>query len=168
LNDNPENKFICFLGTCSNISNSDYLCVCEEGWTGIQCESMVNYCQNVTCKNNGVCRPLFRAYKCECLGTSYSGGHCEITASSLTIRQIVAKSFGYIAIIFIISVFVFVGTLDVLKYVFHIDSARGELERLRRRKYRKKKRKRGIAIHSRYVNKVPSILSNPNDIETTV
>jgi hypothetical protein len=168
LNENPKNKFICFLGTCLNISNSDYLCVCEEGWTSSQCEIMVNYCQNVTCKNNGVCRPLFRDFKCECLSSSYSGLYCEITAGSLVARKLVAKSIGYIAIIFIISVFVFVGTLDVLKYVFHIDPARGERERLRRRKYRKKRRKRGIAIHFRYVNKVPSILSDPNGTETTV
>jgi hypothetical protein len=157
LNENPKNKFIWFLGTCLNISNSDYLCVCAEGWTGIQCEAMVNYCQNVTCKNNGVCRPLFRAYKCECLGTSYSGGHCEITASSLTIRQIVAKSFGYIAIIFIISVFVFVGTLDVLKYIFHIDPAGGYRKRKEHKKPRKKRQQSIIALRFIYVHTLESI-----------
>jgi len=157
-----------FLGTCLNISNSDYLCVCEEGWTSGHCEAMVNYCQNVTCENNGVCRPLFRDFKCECLSSSYSGLYCQITAGSLVARKLVGKSFGYIAIIFITSVFVLVVTLDVLKYVFHIDAARGELERLRRRKYRKKRRKRGIATQFRYVNELPSILSNPNDKETTV
>jgi len=146
-----------FLGTCLNISNSDYLCVCEEGWTGIQCEAMVNYCQNVTCKNNGVCRPLFRDFKCECLSSSYSGLYCEITTGSLVARKLVAKSIGYIAIIFIISVFVFVGTLDVLKYVFHIDPVRVYRRRKERKKPRKKRKRAIIALRFVYVHNSESI-----------
>jgi hypothetical protein len=96
------------------------------GWEGIYCERKVNYCQNVTCQNRGVCRPLFRNYTCEYFGKSFSGRHCEITASSIVVHQMACKSFGYIAIFALITVFMFVVIMDVLKYGFGIDPTREE------------------------------------------
>ena len=141
---NRKNSLI--LGTCLNQSNTEFLCICVADWMGIHCETIVNYCQNITCQNNGVCRSLFGDYKCECLGDSYSGRHCEITKNTIYILQIVSKSFASIAIIFIISVFVFVGTLDVLKHVFHIDPVEKCCCRSKRQKRGQKKNQTDIVL----------------------
>ena len=136
-----------------NKSNTEFECICVLGWTNKNCEKKVNFCENVTCQNNAVCRPLFRDYKCECLSTSYSGRYCEIISTSLVVRKIVSKSVGYIAIICVLIVIGLVVTLDVLKYVFHIDPVRDEGERLRGKKQVVKKRTQPhIAIRYEYVN----------------
>jgi hypothetical protein len=101
---------------------------------------MDNYCENVTCLNNGVCRPLFRDYKCECLGESSSGRHCENVATKIKIYRIVSKSFGYVAIIAIISVAMFIVIMDILKYCFGIDPVHEERQRIRRKKQIKKRK----------------------------
>jgi hypothetical protein len=114
----------------------------------------MNYCQNITCENNGVCRPLFMNYSCECLGESYSGRHCEIIANKMVVREIVSKSFGYIAILSLISVALFIITMDVLKYCFGIDPVGEELEKKRQKK-EAKKRKPPVVQRFVYVNAAP-------------
>ncbi|CAF0849493.1 unnamed protein product [Adineta steineri] len=121
-------------GTCDGTSNTTFHCVCENGWEGIHCESMVNHCEGVECMNNGVCRPLLLGYKCECLGTSYYGSHCEFTARKAVISKIISKSFSYIAIIAMSIVVMFVVIMDILTYCFGIDLTREERERFRREK----------------------------------
>ena len=122
-----------------NTSTNEASCQCITGWTGKYCERKVNFCENVTCQNGGVCRPLFNNYKCECLTSSYSGRYCEIVSNGIMIQKIVTKSVSYIAIIAIALVFGFVLCLDILKYVFKIDVTKKELEQLRREKALKKK-----------------------------
>ena len=136
-------------GTCVNTTRGTFACICDEGWTGAHCEASVNYCENVTCKNNGVCRPTFRDYQCDCVSASYSGRHCETTASSLASRQKVTRSFGYVAILFLAGVFLFIGMLDVLKYIFRIDPARDDRAR---QVTRDKATKPRAAIRFIYVN----------------
>jgi hypothetical protein len=131
------------IGICNETSNTTFNCVCVFGWEGIYCETQINYCQNAECQNKGVCRSLFLNYSCECLGDSYSGRYCEITASKITVHTIISKSFGYIAILALISMAMFVIIMDILKYWFGIDSTREERERFRRKK-RVKKRKRSV------------------------
>jgi hypothetical protein len=120
--------------------NKSFNCTCEPGWEGDYCERKINYCSNVTCENNGVCRPLFMHYRCDCLGNSYSGRHCEIIAIQIKIYKIVSKSFAYIAIIALISVAMFIIIMDVLKYCFGIDPVHEERERIRRKKQVKKRK----------------------------
>ncbi|CAF1262667.1 unnamed protein product [Rotaria sp. Silwood1] len=141
FNCRPCKPYTCLdHGLCNETSNSTFNCICDAGWQGAHCESMINFCDNVTCFNRGVCRPLLLSYKCECLGNSYSGVHCQITSKKIIIYKIVTKSFAYIAIIAISLVAMFVITMDILKYCFGIDLTREELERYRREK-RIKKRK---------------------------
>ena len=82
---------------------------------------MINYCANVTCLNQGVCRPSLLNYTCECLGESYSGRHCEILARKTAIFKTVSRSCAAVAIVAIGLVGLFVVAMDVLKYGFRID-----------------------------------------------
>ncbi|CAF4169920.1 unnamed protein product, partial [Adineta steineri] len=116
-------------GICTEMSNTTFMCKCAIGWKGDRCETKINYCANITCLNNGVCRPLLSTYKCECLGQSYSGEYCEKSTNSLVVHQVISKSFGYIVIIALIIVAVFITTLDILKYFFGIGPVRKNLKR---------------------------------------
>jgi hypothetical protein len=143
-------------------------CTCEEGWHGKYCEKKINFCDSNPCQNNGVCLPLFLNFTCECLGNSYSGRLCEITATKIEIYKAVSKSFAYVAIIAIISVGVFIVIMDILKHCFGIDPVHKERERVQRRK-RAKKRKPVIQRFT-YVDVPSSSAEMPTSIgkETTV
>ncbi|CAF1335854.1 unnamed protein product, partial [Adineta steineri] len=129
-----------YIGLCIEMNETDFICNCSQGYMGIHCQDMINYCnRNVTCLNEGICRPILLDYKCECLYGS-SGRHCENLAAGYVIRQYVAKSFSYIAIIGIVAVYLFVIILDTLKYVFGIDVTRNERRELRHKRNSHKKK----------------------------
>lgn len=109
------------LGTCKTITNVTFSCHCSSNWTGNRCEMRINFCDSSPCLNNGVCRSLVGGYRCECLTSFYSGRHCENDSNGIQIREILAKSFAYVAIIFICGVVMFFVMMDVLKYFFDID-----------------------------------------------
>ena len=125
------------VGACS-ASNESFLCSCTSGWRNDHCQTRVDYCLNVTCENQGVCRPSLGNYSCECLGSSFSGRHCEITSTDTKIRQVVARTFAYVAIISIATVMMFVITLDVMKYCFGIDVTYAEMKRIQVKKIKRK------------------------------
>ena len=120
-------------GVCNETSDSTFVCACPADWQGEHCEIPVNYCVNVTCANNGVCRSLPSDYKCECLGDSNSGRHCEVESSQLKVHQAVSRSFAYVAICALIMVALFIIAMDVLKYAFGIDPVREDRERHQRK-----------------------------------
>ena len=147
-------------GTCSNRSMNEFSCLCRDGWTGLRCETMVNYCQNIICQNQGVCQPLFRDYHCACSSSSYSGRHCEIEASSLVARKVASKSLAFIAIICVCIVIGFVVVLDGLKYIFHIDPTRRLREQLRQQRTvqkKSKKKKPPVIVRHKYIDHPPKI-----------
>lgn len=139
-------------GTCIPRSNKTLKCLCSLGWTGNHCENMINYCVNVTCENRGVCRPLFMDYKCECLGESFSGQHCEKVARKIALLRAISKSVGYIAIIFLVSTASFFVIMDILKYCFGIDVTKDELDRVRRNKVKDKAKRRPVVQRFTYVH----------------
>lgn len=102
------------------LPNNTFNCTCVWGWRGRRCQYKVNYCDNVSCENEGICRSLFRNYYCECLSGSYYGRHCENVARRINILEIIAQSFAYIAIIAICTVALFVIIMDILRYGFDI------------------------------------------------
>ena len=164
------NCLVYVLGQCNETSNTTFVCSCEPGWEGIHCEIQINFCRNITCQNNGICRPLFLNYSCECLSESYSGHYCEITANKIIGRQIASKTFGYIAILALIVFAMFILVLDLLKYWFGIDPVGEELERMRQEK-QAKKRKPPVVIRYIYVNApLPQTTTRPASIieETSV
>lgn len=122
------------------LSNGTFLCLCKPGWTRRRCETRVDFCRNATCENRAVCRNLFTGYKCECLGASSSGRHCEIESAKTKLLRIFALSMAYIAIIVIISTAFLIVSVDILKYVFKIDTVE------------KKKQKKRTIVHYVYVN----------------
>ena len=142
------------VGTCFETTNTTFVCSCQTGWEDLQCQTKINYCANITCLNNGVCQPLFRGYRCLCLGESYFGEHCETTANQLVFRQTVSRSFTFVAIIAITSVLLFIVVLDVLKYCFGIDPMKKTLQtkKYKKKAKKKKKKKPSVAIRFVYVN----------------
>lgn len=152
------------LGTCNDTGNQTFHCQCPKHWEGEHCERLVDYCQNVTCENNGVCRSLLGDYLCECLGDSFSGRNCETTSSHTAVYQAVSKSLGYIAILSLSIVAVFIVSLDVLKYGFGIDPVDAERKRLRRRKKPPARRRQPLVIQRFvYVDRPPTTI-----LETSV
>jgi hypothetical protein len=148
--------FFLHIGICNETSNTTFYCLCKPGWEGDHCEIKINYCLNIICQNKGVCRPLFMNYTCECLGESYSGRHCEITATQTIVRQTMSKSFAFIAILAMIILVIFIISMDVLKYVFGIDTVDEERERIRKKKPAKKRKP--IVQKFVYVN-APSVVA---------
>ena len=145
------------LGTCNETSHTTFVCQCSSHWHGTHCEIPVNYCRNVTCRNNGVCRALVANYTCECLGSGYSGRHCDVSSGALVLRRTISRSLGYIAIVAISLLAIFIVAMDVLRYCFGIDSIRRERRRTRRQQQIVKKRKHRVAIRYIYIDKVPSL-----------
>ena len=62
-------------------------CVCDPGWTGIDCNQK-NYCQYSDCLNNGTCSnlPLVKSYICLCV-KGFSGRRCEVTGVNFFQQQ---------------------------------------------------------------------------------
>ena len=111
---------------------------------------MDNFCEGNKCQNNAVCRPLVVTCKCECLGDHFSDPFCEITATKIKVYRVVSKSFGYVAIIALIIVAMFIVIMDILKYCFDIDPVHEERERLRRE--RQAKHRKPVIERVVYVN----------------
>ena len=120
--------------------------LCKPGWRGILCERKINFCENITCLNNGICRPLLLNFTCECLGTSYSGRFYEI---SLTKVMVISKSYCNYFFNFYRYIFVM---MDILKYCFGIDPTKHELEKFRRQKARKMQRRSPVIQRFVYLN----------------
>ena len=154
------------LGTCNETSPNGFYCNCTMGWEGNLCERKTNYCYNVSCHNRGVCEPAFGHYTCRCLGDSFSGLHCEITATETIIYGMASKSFAYFSILIITAFVTFIVVMDILKYCFGIDPPCEERRRIRRKKWAKRRRpviQRFVYVHE------PSI-SLPSDapVSTTM
>ena len=62
----------------SNINGP--ICVCPTGYTGRNCQTVINSCQNTPCQNDGICSPIGTVYICTCL-PGYTGRNCELTVS---------------------------------------------------------------------------------------
>lgn len=63
----------CLHGVCSN-----HRCICDVGFTGERCESVISSCQSFPCLNGGSCQSDNSSthYTCYCVN-GYSGENCE-------------------------------------------------------------------------------------------
>ena len=68
---NPcKNNFV-----CTDLID-DFMCSCQLGYTGKQCETNVDDCQDQPCLNNGTCHDLVNNYTCTC-PQGFQGFNCE-------------------------------------------------------------------------------------------
>ncbi|XP_046472081.1 sushi, von Willebrand factor type A, EGF and pentraxin domain-containing protein 1 isoform X1 [Neodiprion pinetum] len=64
-----------------NATKKSYRCECPEGYTGIDCTTRVNHCEDLPCMNNGTCMNNFSNFSCECR-KEFNGSKCENELSS--------------------------------------------------------------------------------------
>jgi len=73
-----------------NTSSTSFVCQCDRGYEGDNCERMVDFCANATCQNRGVCSREFLNFTCNCLAGFY-GRYCEMIETSNVVRTYVRK-----------------------------------------------------------------------------
>ena len=62
---------------CWQASGTTYVCICNAGWTGVQCNQAVNPCASQPCQNNGTCvSHLNGTFTCTCT-SSFTGTLCQ-------------------------------------------------------------------------------------------
>ena len=53
-------------GTCTeSLTPGQYMCSCVDGWTGQNCESLPQFCNDSTCENDGQCFSLQDNFFCK-------------------------------------------------------------------------------------------------------
>ncbi|CAF4032539.1 unnamed protein product [Adineta steineri] len=138
-----RNGGTCFIRNISITNETPYVCICPDGYTGTHCETLINMCFNITCENKGLCIPSLLSWSCHCLSpTLYSGTYCEDISTALAVKQILSKSFVSVAIAAITAVFIFVVTMDILKYVFKIDPVDRERQAMKKKQEKKQLEKK--------------------------
>ena len=66
-------------GTCFNVNNNtfNYVCLCQTGFTGKQCETNQQPCRADTCRNGGICSQISNTtFDCLC-SLEWQGNRCE-------------------------------------------------------------------------------------------
>ena len=58
-----------------------YKCTCNCGWTGTNCDSIINQCSNSPCLNGGICQTNGCTFSCTC-PTLYSGTVCQFQTNN--------------------------------------------------------------------------------------
>uniref|UniRef100_A0A1I7UMB8 EGF-like domain-containing protein n=1 Tax=Caenorhabditis tropicalis TaxID=1561998 RepID=A0A1I7UMB8_9PELO len=69
----------CVHGKCSTTVDGitpDFTCACDDGWTGVNCDTMIDFCVPDPCQYNSTCTPKFKGYNCTCL-TGLTGANCS-------------------------------------------------------------------------------------------
>lgn len=63
-------------GTCIS-EGRNFTCLCEDGWTGLDCLNDIDECNiSPPCENNGVCLNFDGGYSCTC-EEGWSGKNCS-------------------------------------------------------------------------------------------
>ncbi|XP_072431088.1 cubilin [Chiloscyllium punctatum] len=70
----PDNP--CANGRCL-VTVSGYVCICDPGWTSINCTENINECASNPCQNGGNCTDGVNFYSCACTN-EWTGPQCQI------------------------------------------------------------------------------------------
>lgn len=70
-------------GQCYPLTPTDYSCSCLPGFTGINCATALNQCDQLPCQNQGVCKENNTHYTCDCL-LGFTGLNCDQSKSNKT------------------------------------------------------------------------------------
>ena len=65
----------CDHGHCA-VFNGSVVCICDEGFTGGDCDEDIDDCVGVVCQNGGSCVDKERDYACDCVA-GYAGTKCS-------------------------------------------------------------------------------------------
>ena len=60
-----------------------YTCLCEPGYTDVNCETEIDECESSPCQNGGSCSDSINLYNCTCVA-GYTGLNCETGRQRLT------------------------------------------------------------------------------------
>ncbi|XP_071849859.1 uncharacterized protein [Apostichopus japonicus] len=60
----------CNFGNCENNE-----CICFPGYTGDQCQIVIDYCEENPCQNDGTCQGFIGGYACDCVD-GWDGTNC--------------------------------------------------------------------------------------------
>nr|XP_014268202.2 cubilin [Maylandia zebra] len=67
----------CVNGQCVDItSNPGYICNCNSGWEGVNCDQNINECSSNPCQNGGTCTDGINGFTCTCT-TQWTGEFCQ-------------------------------------------------------------------------------------------
>ncbi|KAG9276492.1 cubilin [Astyanax mexicanus] len=65
----------CVNGQCQNTATG-YVCNCDPGWTGQNCDQNINECASNPCQNGGTCTDGINGYTCTCT-SQWTGPQCQ-------------------------------------------------------------------------------------------
>ncbi|CAH1257314.1 JAG1 [Branchiostoma lanceolatum] len=65
----------CVHGECVQYP-SNAVCWCDDGWTGVHCETLIDSCESSPCKSGGTCQDEENGYSCIC-PPKMTGPNCE-------------------------------------------------------------------------------------------
>ena len=113
------NNATCFVVQKSNLTNfenNSFYCECKKNYYGEYCESAIDLCENQTCSYNGNCIELNLSQKCKCFSL-YEGEYCQYESASLKNIKMVITTASIIAILTLISLYLFMVIMDLTKYL---------------------------------------------------
>ncbi|XP_059183305.1 cubilin [Centropristis striata] len=66
----------CVNGQCATTSAPGYICNCNSGWQGVNCDQSVNECLSNPCQNGGTCNDAVNGFTCTCTA-QWTGPLCQ-------------------------------------------------------------------------------------------
>uniref|UniRef100_A0A8C5HD89 Cubilin n=1 Tax=Gouania willdenowi TaxID=441366 RepID=A0A8C5HD89_GOUWI len=66
----------CVNGQCGSTLAPGYVCNCNPGWQGVNCDQNINECASSPCQNGGTCTDNINGFTCTCTA-QWTGSMCQ-------------------------------------------------------------------------------------------